>query len=86
MSNVDRGPWKVFAIIGYILGIVSLATVLIPFAGCAAGAEGIIFSALGKKSTNKNAKAKKGLTMSIIATAVNFVFTVVVLVVAALNA
>ena len=28
----ERGPWKVFAIIGYMIGIVSLASIFVPFA------------------------------------------------------
>ena len=77
-TKVDRGPWKVFASIGHIFGIISLILILVPFASCCLAAEGIIFSALGKKSTTKREKAKKGLTMNIIACAVNFVLTVVV--------
>ena len=74
---VDKGPWKVFAKIGNIFGIISLITIIIPFVSCSLAAEGIIFSALGKKSTTKRAVAKKALTMNIVACVINFVISVV---------
>jgi hypothetical protein len=43
--------------------------------------DGIVFSALGKKSSVNRDKANKGLTMNIIACAVNFVVSVVVTVI-----
>ena len=74
----DKGPWKVFAIIGYVFGIVSLASVFIPFFSCGLAVEGIILSALGKKSKTKKDKAKKGLTMNIVACVVNFVLSIII--------
>ena len=65
-TNEDNGPWKVFALLGFILGIVSLAGSLF-FIGLTTGVPGIVFSILGKKSSNpdKQAKAAKGLKLSI---------------------
>ena len=61
--------WKVFSIIGKILGIVSISTCWIPFMlGLSLGIPGIVLSCLGKKyhtpETDKNFKV--GLTLSII--------------------
>lgn len=77
-TTKDKGPWKVFAVIGYVFGIVSLASIFIPFFSCGLAVEGIILSALGKKSTTKNDKAKKGLTFSIIACVINFILSIIV--------
>lgn len=74
----ERGPWKVFAIIGYIIGIVSLVSIFVPFVGSGMAVDGIIMSALGKKSESKRHLAKKGLTFSIVACAVNFVISIII--------
>lgn len=75
----ERGPWKAFANVGNILGIVSLATMWIPFLVCCAlGLYGIIFSGLGVRSASQNKKAKAGLAKSIVATVINFVLTIVI--------
>ena len=78
----ERGPWKAFANVGNILGIVSLATMWIPFLVCCSyGIYGIIFSGLGVRSASQNKKAKAGLTKSIVATVINFVLTIVIYVI-----
>lgn len=75
----ERGPWKAFANVGNILGIVSLATMWIPFLVCCSyGIYGIIFSGLGVRSSSQNKKAKSGLAKSIVATVINFVLTIVI--------
>ena len=75
----ERGPWKAFAIVGHILGIVSLATMWIPFlVCCSTGFYGIVFSALGKKSLSKKPMADKALKRNIAASIVSFVLTVVI--------
>lgn len=61
--------WRVFSIIGKVLGIVSISICWIPFMlGFSLGIPGIVFSCLGKKyhtpETDKNFKV--GLTLSII--------------------
>ena len=48
-----KGPWKVFAIVGYVLGIVNLVLVLLPFYSLIMSVYGIVLSALGKKSIVK---------------------------------
>lgn len=65
-TNEDNGPWKVFALVGFILGIVSLAGSIFML-GLTTGVPGIVFSILGKKSNNpdKQEKAAKGLKLSI---------------------
>lgn len=81
-TQEPRGPWKAFATVGHILGIVSLSFVWFPyFVCCSIGVYGIVFSALGKKSIKNNQKAQKGLVMSIVATTVNFVLTILIYVI-----
>lgn len=84
-ANEDNGPWKVFALVGYILGIVSLAGSLI-FLGLTTGVPGIIFSILGKKSTNpdRQQKASKGLTLSIWGLIISVVVYIALIVVVAI--
>ena len=78
-ETVERGPWKAFAKVGHILGIVSLATMWIPvFVCCSIGFYGIVFSALGKKSVENKPIADKALKMNIAASIVSFVLTVVI--------
>ena len=78
-QQVERGPWKAFAKVGHILGIVSLATMWIPFlVCCTTGFYGIVFSALGKKSVENKPIADKALKRNIAASIVSFVLTVVI--------
>lgn len=74
-NNSDRGPWKVFAIVGYVLGILSFVLAFFVGVGIEIAPAGIVFSALGKKSTDpeKKAKAEKGLKLSIAAIIISFV-------------
>ena len=60
-----RGPWKAFAIAGFVHGIVSLVFFFYPVLGIAIGIPGIVFSALGQKSVQKRTLAKVGLGLSI---------------------
>ena len=81
----DNGPWKVFALIGFILGIISLAGSIL-FIGLTTGVPGIVFSILGKKSSNptRKSQAAKGLKMSIwglILSVVVYIVFIVVLVI-----
>lgn len=57
--------------VGYILGIVAIATSIL-LAGGVVGIPGIVFSAIGMKSTNQETsnKAKIGFILSIIAVAI----------------
>ena len=79
----ERGPWKVFAIVGYVLGIVSICGCFIPGFG-SYGLCGIIFSILGKKSLSAKDKAKKGLILSIISSAIGIIIPLLILLLALL--
>ena len=69
------GQYKVFAIIGYVLGIISIAFCWVPFM-LFYSVPGIIFSKVGDKPTNKQQFAKKGASLSITATIINAILTV----------
>ena len=72
--NIEpRGPWKAFAIAGFASGIVALALFFIPYLGIGIGINGIVLSALGKRSVINRGKATAGLVMSIIATVISFI-------------
>ena len=73
-NNVGT-QYKVFAIIGYVLGIVSLALVWVPFMFFDA-IPGMVFSKIGDKPTDKQAFAKKGYTFSLIGLIINVVWTI----------
>ncbi len=77
--------YKVFAIIGYVVGILSLAFCWAPFMFFN-GIVGIIFSKVGDKPTNKQEYAKKGFKLSLIGTIINIIVTVVFIVVVAILA
>jgi len=64
VSNTEKG--KTQAIIGLILGLVSIIAWYIPLLGFPVTIIGIIFSAIGMKSQNNKGKAIAGLTLSII--------------------
>ena len=72
----EKVVYKVFSSIGYVLGIVSLVLCWCPFMFFSS-VPGIVFSKLGVNNpTIKLSYAKKGLTMSIIATVLSVVFTI----------
>lgn len=64
VNNAEKG--KTQAIIGLILGLVSIVAWYIPLIGFPVTICGIIFSAVGMKSQNNKGKAIAGLTLSII--------------------
>lgn len=78
----SRGPWKVFAIVGYVLGIVGFVTSFF-LIGLEFSVPGIVFSALGLKTTDEDAKAKakKGLKLSIAGTIISIALTFVLAIV-----
>ena len=78
----SRGPWKAFAIVGYVLGIVGFVTSFF-LIGLEFSVPGIVFSALGKKTSDENAKAKanKGLKLSIAGTIISIALTFVLAIV-----
>lgn len=71
-----RGPWKAFAIVGFVHGIVALACILFPFFSFALSIDGIVFSALGKKSIAQREKADKGLSMNIASCIINYIWSI----------
>ena len=71
-----RGPWKAFAIVGYVHGIVALACILFPVFSFVLSIDGIIFSALGKKSIAQREKADKGLSMNIASCIINYIWSI----------
>lgn len=64
--RVEKGPWKGFAVTGFILGIICLSTFIFVYPAIELGIFGIIFSALGRKSKVANGKATIGLVFSIV--------------------
>ena len=81
-ENKPPKVWTVFSRIGKILGIVCLATSILPYLNyfsLALGVVGIVMSCLGKKAkTEETDKAcRLGLILSIIAVAVSFIMVIV---------
>ena len=80
----DKPPkvWSVFSVVGKVLGIVCLATSLIPFLNYISlelGIVGIVLSCLGKKAKTEEAykNCSLGLKLSIAAVAVSVVTVIV---------
>lgn len=70
MTPAESGPWKVFAVLGMVLGIISLAVSWIPVLGIGfigVAEIGFVFSILGMKSKKNKKKAVVGLILSILA-------------------
>ncbi len=74
---VDTGPYKVFAIIGYVYGFASLAFCWCPYMFFAM-IPGIVLACLGtnSKDETKRNQAATGRTLTIIATAINVILTI----------
>ena len=73
--------WSVFALIGKILGIVSLCLCWIPYPlAMALGIPGIVMSCLGRKAIDEDSIRNRtiGLKLSIAGTVVSFVVFIVV--------
>ena len=75
-ASDDKMVYKVFAIISYVVGIVSLCLVWVPFIFYGS-IPGIVLGKLGESSATQKDKAKRGFVMSIVATAINIVWTIV---------
>ena len=84
-ASDDKVVYKVFAIISYVTGIVSLCLVWVPFMFYAS-IPGIVLGKLGENSKSKNSQAKKGFVMSIVATVINVILTIVFFIVIAIIA
>lgn len=72
-KNADRGPFKVFAIIGFVVGVISICfswVPVLPFFTCWVG---IVFSFLGIFSKRKKVFAIIGLSLSIIAVVIGII-------------
>ena len=67
--------FKVFAIIGYVLGIISVSFCWVPFM-LFYSVPGIIFSKVGDKPTNKQKYAKTGYKLSLVGTIINVVVSI----------
>ena len=72
----EQGPWKVFAILGLVFGIVGLVFFWATYAGPALAATGLVFSILGKKSVSKKGMATAGLVLSIVGLALGVTMTI----------
>lgn len=72
-NNKDKKATK--AIIGFILGLISIIAWFIPLFGFPVTICGIVFSSMGMNSNNKG-KAVAGLTLSIIFLVVTFINSV----------
>lgn len=69
--------WDVFAKLGWGLGLAGLICSWIYTLGLSLAVPALVFSILGKKSFKFANKARGGMIMSIIAIAVNFVATII---------
>jgi len=76
-ENEVAGCFHVFAKLGNILGIISIAGSIIML-GFITGVPGIVFSILGLRSPINHDKAKKGLTMSIIGLVVSTIILTII--------
>ena len=77
--------WEIFAKIGFIIGIVTIAssvTLILSALAFSIGPVGIVLSALAKKCKYNIKKAKIGFTLSLIGTIVGFILYIVLLVLA----
>ena len=73
--------WGIFAKVGFGLGLGGLISSCIPFVcfvGLEVAAAGLVFSILGKKSTEFGGKAKKGIILSAIGLGVGFILTFII--------
>ena len=79
VSKTDKVVYTVFAIVSFVTGIVSLCLVWVPFIFYGS-IPGIVLGKLGESSESQKDKARKGFVMSIVATAINFIWTIVFIV------
>ena len=74
-NTVEKGPWKNFAKIGHVLGILALCLFWLAGSGVYLGVFGIVFSCLGKKSKIRHEMACNGFKRSLLATILSLVCT-----------
>lgn len=85
LTKETKGPWRVFSIIGFVLGIISLAFSWIPGTGIvfstAFGVNGIILSTMGKNANKLHLYSVWGLWLSIFSipiSIISFIISIVV--------
>lgn len=64
----EKGPWKIFAKFGDVIGTVALCTFWVAGVGINLGVVGIVLSCLGKKSKIRYELASGGFKKSLLAT------------------
>lgn len=74
-SNVNKSDKS--SLVGFILGLVSIAAWIIPLFGYPVTICGIIFSAKGLKSINRKGKAIAGLILSITFLVASFINSII---------
>ncbi len=74
----ERGPWKAFATIGYILGLLGFILSFITI-GLEIAIPGLVFSILGKKTKDeeKYEKARKGFGFALAGIIIGFIASVI---------
>lgn len=83
-NKAERGPWKTFAKVGQILGIVFICLSVIPalnYISLIFSEIGIVLSALGLKSKENKGKATTGLVLNIVAFVLSIILYFVYLIV-----
>lgn len=79
-NSVERGPWKAFATVGNVLGILSFVFSFIPilnYISLILSEPAIVFSALGKKSISRRGKANAGLVFGILGLVFGFIMYII---------
>ena len=77
--SIDVGPYKVYAIIGFITGILAISMSPLFYFGVIVSIIGIVFSIKGKKSNSKEKYAQRGLLLNIIGLILSVIVSTVVL-------
>ena len=72
----EGGPWKVFAIVGFVLGLVGFIFSFAFGSGLFFSIPGLVLSILGKRSASKHGMAVTGMVFSIIGLAIGCILMV----------
>lgn len=85
MGNEVKEPkvWSILGCIGYGIGIGTISTCWSIWLPLVTGPVGIVLSALGLKSQTHHGKAKTGLILSIIGTAIALLILIIIIAVIA---
>lgn len=76
-ANTDSGPWAAFAILGFILGLISICLCWTGPVGLLFALNALPFAIMGRKSTQRRGKALAGIILSSIAMGLAFLITLV---------